>query len=193
MRLCGEAIPLCAGRIKACGFWAHHWDTQTLFVPSCLRCLRHMTSCTIQDLQCAWLLLLYCCGSRANYPQSGPPGADRRIRSPPRRFTPEMLQPPSWGCSCQHFLGSGQFATVSGRPWAPQCNIARKTRFLGKLGRLFGDDPPETPNRLRSHCGRLPCPAPFLPLGRGPRFWRKSGICWVPRTFLAGVGGCCSS
>ena len=66
MRLCGEAIPLCAGRIKACGFWAHHWDTQTLFVPSCLRCLRHMTSCTIQDLQCAWLLLLYCCGARAN-------------------------------------------------------------------------------------------------------------------------------
>ena len=47
MRLCGEAIPLCAGKIKACGFWAHHCDTQTLFVPpSCLCCLRHMTSCS---------------------------------------------------------------------------------------------------------------------------------------------------
>ena len=44
MRQCGEAIPLCAGRTKACGFWAHHWDTQTLFVASCLRCVRHMTS-----------------------------------------------------------------------------------------------------------------------------------------------------
>ena len=62
--------PNLRGRTKACGFWADHWDTLTLFVPNCLRCLRHMTSCqtvlTIQDLQCAWLLLLYCYGAQAN-------------------------------------------------------------------------------------------------------------------------------
>ena len=147
---------------------------------------------TIQDLQCVWLLLyllLRCSGKL--HPQSDPPGVDRRIRSPPRRFTPEMpatflrlLLPIHWDLAS---------LPLCLRLSAPQCNIARKTRFLGKLGRLFGDDPPETPNRLRSHCGRFPCPAPSLPLGRGPRFWRTSGICWVPGTFLAGVGGWCSS
>ena len=45
-----------------------HWDTQTLFVPICLRCLSHdqllEKVLTVQDLQCAWLLLLFCCGAR---------------------------------------------------------------------------------------------------------------------------------
>ena len=35
MRLCGEAIPLCAGRTKVCGFWAHHWDRLCSFPVVC--------------------------------------------------------------------------------------------------------------------------------------------------------------
>ena len=131
---------------------------------------------TIQDLQCVWLLLLYCCFARANY--------TLRVVHPELTAGFAAHHDASLRRCLSHLLGVAPASTYS----APQCNIARKTRFLGKLGRLFGNDPPETPNRLRSHCGRPPCLAPSLPLGRGPRFWRTSGICWVPGTFLAGVG-----
>ena len=75
--------PTLPGRTKACGFWAHHWDSQTLFVPSCLRCLRHMTSCSRRSspfkissvLGCS---LLRCSGKL--HPQSGPPGVDRNLQ-----------------------------------------------------------------------------------------------------------------
>ena len=143
---------------------------------------------TIQDLQCAWLLLLYCCGSGKLHPQSGPE-LTAEFRSPPR-FTPEMPQPPSRGCSCQHSLGSGQFATVSGRPWAPQCNIARKTHFLGKLGRLIEMIHQRHPTVCARIVDALHAQHPSFHLDGVREDLASAGF---HRPFLAGDGGWCSS
>ena len=97
----------------------------------------------------------------------------------------------SWGGTCQHLLGSSLFAIVSGRFGPPKRHTALQTRLLVELGRLFGAT--ETPHRMCAHRGRFACSAPFFPLGRGPRLWGTSGSCWIPRTFLAGVGSGSSS
>ena len=124
MRLCGEAIPLCAGRTKACGFWAHHWDTQTLFVPSCLRCLRHMTSCSRRSSKFKISSVLVCSFSFvAALGQTAP--SEWSTRS-----WPQVSQPTTT-------LHSGDASAPFSGLLLPAC----------ELGRLFGDDPPETPNR----------------------------------------------
>ena len=71
----GEAIPHCTTRSKACGFWALRGHAEFVypeFVRSELAALSETHDqlmekvLTIQDLQCPWLLLLYCCSARAN-------------------------------------------------------------------------------------------------------------------------------
>ena len=66
----GEAIPHCTVRSKACGFWALRWATPSSYVLSWRGCLHDQLMekvLSVQDLQCAWLLLLHCCSARANY------------------------------------------------------------------------------------------------------------------------------
>ena len=58
---------------------------------------------TIQDLQCAWFLFLLWCSGEL-HPQSRPPRIVREFRSTPRCIVPQMPQPTSRGCSCQHLL-----------------------------------------------------------------------------------------
>ena len=177
MRLCGEAIPLCAGRTKVCGFWAH---TGTDFDRSQLSALSETHDqllekvLTTQDLQCAWLLLLYCCGARANFTlRVVHPELTAGFAAPPR-FTPEMphhllgVAPASiyWDLDslplCLGGLGL-RSATLLARPacWAS---------WAGCLEMIRQRDPTVCARIV----GRPPCPAPFLALGRGPRFWRTS-------------------
>ena len=174
----GEAIAHCAMRRKACGFWALRWATQSSSVLSRRLCPRRTISCwrrsSIQDFQYAWLLLLFCCGARANYTlRVVHPGLTTRFAA----HRHASLRRPTSGC--RHLLGSCQPAVVSGRLGFPKSHFALQTRFLVELGRLSGDGATKAPHRLCSYCGRPQCSAPFFPLGRGPRLWvRPEQLRW---------------
>ena len=88
---------------------------------------------TIEDLQCVWLLLLYCCGARANY--------TLRVVHPELTAGFAAHHDASLRRCLSHLLGvapASIYWDLASLPLclrlsAPQCNVARKTRFLGKL------------------------------------------------------------
>ena len=123
MRLCGEAIPLCRGGPRRADF-GHTTGTPSRSQLSALsethdQLLEKVF--TIQDIQCVWLLLLYCCFARANY--------TLRVVHPELTAGFAAHHDASLRRCLSHLLGVALASTYS----APQCNIARKTRFLGKL------------------------------------------------------------
>ena len=61
--ICVVSLPLWS---KASGLWAHLWATQD-YVRVQLTSLSvvHQLLHEVPDLQCAWMLLLYCCAARA--------------------------------------------------------------------------------------------------------------------------------
>ena len=128
---------------------------------------------SVQDLQCAWLLLLYCCSARANctlrvvHPKFTARFAAHRDASL-RRYLGRLLgvAPANifWDLACLPLSLGGlglRSATLLSRPaywssWADCLQMVQQRRDT---------------HRMCAHRGRLACSAPFFPLGRGPRFW----------------------
>ena len=104
----------------------------------------------VQDLQCAWILLLYCASARANYslrvvhPKLTDAFAAQHDASMRRALSQLLSVDPSsmcWGCR--------ESAIHQGRHGVAQRRFDLAGSVLVQLGGLFGDD-----CRPKSRCGR---------------------------------------
>ena len=96
----------------------------------------------IQDLQCAWILLLYCASIRANY--------TLRVVHPKLSASFAAQHDAALFSTTKfHVFGCCEFAVHHGRHGFAQCCVDLWGRVLVQLGGLSGDDRSQKPFRCR--------------------------------------------
>ena len=106
----------------------------------------------VPDLQCAWILLLYCAASRANYLlRVVHPALSLNFAVQHDAGIRQCLEDPLAHTSVERDVGDGQFALQDRGVGFAECSTNQIHSILGKLGRRCPNDPLASPRSCGSH------------------------------------------